>query len=298
MRSPVALESAVISHGLPFPENVNTALRLEGIILEESADPITIAILKGRYIVGLSKAQIRHLASTEDIRKVSLRDIPVARMRALDGATTVASTMWIAHQNNIFVIATGGIGGVHRKLSGPGTGSFDISNDLEVLARLPMTVVCAGPKGILDHQATREILETRGITVVGYGTDTMPAFYSRSSGLPVDVRCDTPAEVAEIVSARETLAIPGSTLVTVPIPEEAAIPREVIEPAIERVHQEAHSRGLASSELTPFILNRIGEITGRRALWANIALLENNARIAARIARAISELKIYDQRER
>ena len=286
MPATVALESTVIAHGLPHPQNVEAALRLEEIVRAAGAEPRTVGIIGGRPVAGLTADEIRHLATASDVRKVSLRDLPVVTARGLDGATTVAATMWIAHQAGIGVFATGGIGGVHR--AAPGSASFDISADLDALACVPITVVCAGAKAILDLPATREVLETRGVTVIGYGTDELPAFYSRTSRLPVDVRCDTAGEVAEIVRARRRLSLPGATLVTVPVPEDAALAREAIEPIIKRSLREAEANGLRSDEITPFLLRRIQEITDGNALRANLALLENNTRVAAEIARALS----------
>jgi len=283
----VALESAVLAFGLPFPDNVETVIQMEQIICEEQAEPKTIGIIRGRIIAGLTEAQIQHLGSKEGVRKVSLRDMPVVKARGLDGATTVASTSWVAHRNNISVVATGGIGGVHRTFRHTGSASLDISADLDALATLPITVVCSGPKAILDLPATLEILETRGVTVVGYCTDELPAFYSRSSGLPVDVRCDTPDEVVEIVLSRRALGMTGSILVTVPAPEKDAIEHDIIERVIQEAHDEAYESGFTASRLTPFLLARVSEKTGRRALETNIALLKNNARIAARIARLL-----------
>ena len=278
----VALESTVIAHGLPYPQNVKTALRLETIIRTAGAEPRTVGLIGGEAIVGLSESQILHLAQAEEVRKASLRDLPVALARKLDGATTVAATLHLAHRSGISVMATGGIGGVHR-------GSrFDVSADLDALARLPMTVVCAGAKAILDLPTTREVLETRGVTIVGYGTDEMPAFYSPSSGLPVDVRCDTSEEVAAVVQARRRLELPGAVLVTVPVPAEAALPRETIEPAISQALEEAESLDLRSAEVTPFLLKRLRDLAGAQALRANVALLENNAHVAARIAKALA----------
>lgn len=285
----VALESTVIAHGLPYPYNVSTALRLEAVVREAGGVPRTIGILRGRLVAGLTEAEIRQLATSKAVRKVSRRDLPVVVARGLDGATTVATTMWIAHRHGIELFATGGIGGVHRSAGSPGTGSFDVSADLEELAQTPVTVVCAGPKAILDLPATREVLETRGVTVVGYGTDEMPAFYSRQSGLPVDVRCDTPDEVAAIVRARRELGLPGAVLVTVPVPADAEIPAHEIDPVIERAQDEAMHQGLSSAALTPFLLNRIRTLTGERALHANLALLENNARVATRIALSLAQ---------
>lgn len=282
----VALESTVIAHGLPHPENVETALRLEEIVWEEDVEPHTIGIVEGRAVVGLSEADIRHLATSDAVRKVSWRDVPVVTARGMDGATTVAATMWLAHRYGIDVLATGGIGGVHRR-TGPGP-SYDVSNDLEALGRLPMVVVCAGAKAILDLPATREALETRGVTVVGYRTDEMPAFYSRRSGLSVDVRCDTPEDVAAIVQARQAAKLPGATLVTVPPPEEVSLSRDEVAPAIDQALAEAEQRELRAAELTPFLLERIGSLTGGRTLVVNRVLLERNARVAARIARALA----------
>ncbi|HMB91543.1 MAG TPA: pseudouridine-5'-phosphate glycosidase, partial [Rhodothermales bacterium] len=236
----------------------------------------------GKAIVGLSEEQIRLLATEANVQKVSWRDLPIVTSQGRHGATTVAASMWLAHRHNIQVFATGGIGGVHRG------DSIDISNDLEALAQVPMVVICAGAKAILNLTATRELLEMRGVTVVGYQTDEMPAFYSRTSGLPVDIRCETPEAIAVVVRARQDLALPGATLVTVPIPEADAIPREEIEPVIAQALEEADARGLRSAEVTPFLLARVGELTGERSLRANLALLENNARVAARIARVLS----------
>ncbi|MFQ5569051.1 MAG: pseudouridine-5'-phosphate glycosidase [Rhodothermales bacterium] len=282
MPASVVLESTVIAHGLPYPRNVETALHLEAVARDTGAEPRTVGIIDGRMVVGLTEAQIHLLATANDVCKVSLRDLPVVVARKQHGATTVAATMWIAHRNGLSVFATGGIGGVHRREG------FDVSADLEALALLPMVVVCAGAKAILDLPATREVLETHGVTVIGYGTDEMPAFYSRHSGLPVDVRCDTPEEVAAIVRARRTQGLPGATLVTVPVPEEAAIPRAEIEPAITRALAEAEQRGLRSAEVTPFLLARLTELTGERSLRTNLALLENNVRVAAQIACTLS----------
>ncbi len=278
----VALESTVIAHGLPYPQNVETALRLEAAVRDEGAAPCTVGIIEGQVIAGLTEPQMRRLATGAYVRKVSRRDLPVVVARRQDGATTVAATMWIAHRSGIEVFATGGIGGVHR-----GARGFDVSADLEELAQTPVAVVCAGAKAVLDLEATREVLETRGVTVVGYQTDEMPAFYSRTSGLPVDARCETPEEVAALVRARKRLGLPGAVLVTVPLPEDAAIPAEEIEPVIAQAVAEAVHRGLRAAEVTPFLLARVSELTGARSLRANLALLENNARVAARLARAL-----------
>src|SRR5919107_2914268 len=222
-RAVVALESTVISHGLPRPQNLETARRLEQAVREGGAVPATVALLGGRLWVGLDEAQLVRLADGEGVRKVSRRDLAVAVARGEDGATTVAGTLWIASRAGLRVFATGGIGGVHR-------GALpDVSADLPELARTPLTVVCSGAKSVLDLPATREWLETHGVTVVGYGCDEMPAFYTRASGLPVDVRADTPAEVAALALARRALDLAGALLVTVPVPAEAEVPRQVVE---------------------------------------------------------------------
>ncbi len=280
----VALESTVISHGLPFPQNLELAQEMEAIVRRHSAEPRTVAVIGGELRAGLSDTELFHLATARNVRKVSRRDLPIVVARKLDGATTVATTMWVAQRFGIEVFATGGIGGVHR-----GNGS-DISADLQELAQTPVIVVCAGAKAILDLPATLEYLETFGVTVVGYGTDEFPAFYSRSSGLPVDVRCDSGAEVAAIWRAKRALGLPGGLLVTVPIPAEMEIPAGEIEPAIEQAVREAETRGLRSAEVTPFLLTRIAQLTGERSLRANLALLHNNAAIAAQIAVALHNM--------
>lgn len=279
----VALESTVISHGLPYPQNLVLAQEMEEIVQRLGAVARTVAIIGGELRAGLSEAELLHLATAKNVHKVSRRDLPIAVARKLDGATTVATTMWIASRFGIQVFATGGIGGVHR-----GAGD-DISADLQELALTPMIVVCAGAKAILDLPATLEYLETHGVPVVGYGTDEFPAFYSRTSGLPVDVRCDTPQEVAEIWQVKQALGLPGGLLVTVPIPAKAEIPAAQIEPAIAQAVAEGTERGLRSAEVTPFLLSRIAELTGARSLAANLALLKNNAAVAAQIALALSQ---------
>lgn len=277
----VALESTVISHGLPYPHNLALAKEMEAIIRRHGAEPRTIAVIGGELRAGLAESDLHHLATARDVRKVSRRDLPIVVARRGDGATTVATTMWIARRFGIEVFATGGIGGVHR-----GKGD-DVSADLQELAQTPVIVVCAGAKAILDLPSTLEYLETHGVTVVGYGTDEFPAFYSRRSGLAVDVRCDTAAEVAAIWRARQALALPGGLLVTVPIPAEMEIPAHEIEPAIAQAVAEADARGLRSAEVTPFLLTRLAELTGERSLRANLALLRNNAAVAAEIAVAL-----------
>lgn len=284
----VALESTVFCHGLPAPTNLEVAFALERIVRKAGAEPRTIGIVDGEPIAGLTEEQIRMLASDAQVQKVSLRDLPVVVARRRNGATTVATTMWIAHRSGIRVFSTGGIGGVHRTISPSTAGTFDISADLEALATLPMVVVCSGAKSILDLPATREVLETKGVTVVGYQTDEMPAFFSPTSGLPVDARCDTPADVADMARARRELGLPGAVLVTVPVPKEAGIPNAELEPVIETALRDAEKKRLQHAEVTPFLLARVSQLTGQRSLRANVALLENNARIAAEIAVALA----------
>jgi pseudouridine-5'-phosphate glycosidase len=244
----VALESTVIAHGLPHPQNLETANRLEQIVREASSIPATIAIIGGRFCVGLSDEQVRFVAESEEIRKVSIRDLPVAIAQKWNGATTVASTSWIAHRAGIKVFATGGIGGVHR-------GSLpDISADLPALATTPLIVVCSGAKIVLDLAATREWLETYGITVAGYQCDQMPAFYSRSSGLPVDVRVDSPEDVARIFRTQQALGIERALLVTVPVPQKLEVPAENLAQALNEALREAESQHVSGRELTPFLL--------------------------------------------
>jgi pseudouridine-5'-phosphate glycosidase len=278
----VALESTVIAHGLPRPQNLETAHRLEQIIREEGSIPATIAILEGRLRVGLSDEQIHLVAENEEIKKISIRDLPVAVAQKWNGATTVASTSWIARHAGIKVFATGGIGGVHRG-SQP-----DISADLPVLGTTPIVVVCSGAKIVLDLPATREWLETHGVTVVGYGCDEMPAFYSRRSGLPVDVRVDSPKDVAEIFRAQQALGIERALLVTVPVPEEFEVSAAPLESALNEALKEAECDNVSGRELTPFLLSRMAKSSGGATLKANIALLENNARIASQVARALT----------
>jgi len=277
----VALESTVIAQGLPRPQNLETARRLEQIVREAGALPATIAILKGRPHIGLSAVQLAFIAQSDSVHKVSRRDLPIAIAREWDGATTVATTAWIASRVGIGVFATGGIGGVHRG-EPP-----DISADLPELARTSLVVVCSGAKIILDLPATREWLETNGVTVIGFGTDEFPAFYSRTSGMPVDVRADSAEEVAVIARARRELDLPGALLVTVPIPAEAEIPASRLEGILSRALDEAAGQHIRGRELTPFLLSRMAEFSQGETLQANIALLENNALVAAQIARAL-----------
>jgi pseudouridine-5'-phosphate glycosidase len=277
----VALESTVIAHGLPRPQNIETAHRLEQIVRDAGVVPATVAILSGDLCVGLSEDQIRFIADEPEIRKVSIRDLPIAVAQKWNAATTVASTSWIAQRAGIKVFSTGGIGGVHR-------GSLpDVSGDLPALAATPIVVVCSGAKIVLDLPATREWLETYGITVVGYGCDEMPAFYSRRSGLPVDVRIDSAENAAELFRAQQTLGIETALLVTVPVPTEFEVPATDLERALTTALREAESQAVVGRELTPFLLSRMTQISQGATLKANIALLENNARVAAQIAQAL-----------
>lgn len=288
----VALESTVISHGLPYPTNLVVAQEMEETIRAEEVTPATIAVLGGQVHVGLDMAQLERLAQGREVRKVSRRDLPLVVGLGLDGGTTVSATMYIAHQAGIELFATGGIGGVHR-LTGAHERQgrlFDVSADLAELGRTPVTVVCSGAKAILDLPSTREVLETCGVSVIGYGSDTMAAFYSRSSGLPADVRVDTPQEVAHIIRARRELGIQGGTLVAVPVPVEDEIPPAEIESAIARATREADAEGVVGAALTPFVLARLAELTEGRSVRTNISLLRNNARVAARIAVAFANL--------
>ena len=277
----VGLESTIISHGMPYPKNVETALRVEQAIRDAGAVPATIAIIGGRLKAGLSPDEIEHLGkSGRSVAKVSRRDLPVIVARRADGATTVATTMLIASMAGIQVFATGGIGGVHR---GAET-TMDISADLEELAQTPVMVICAGAKAILDLNLTLEVLETKGVPVIGYGTDELPAFYTRESGLGVDARVDTPAELAAIFRAQREMGLKGGMLVTNPIPEEYAMDKATIDAAIEQALKEANEQGIHGKETTPFLLARVVELTGGDSLESNIQLVLNNARLAAKTA--------------
>jgi pseudouridylate synthase len=278
----VALESTVIAHGLPKPTNLETALKLEKVVREVGATPATIALIDGRLCVGLSAEQLQFLAESDQIKKLSTRDLPIAVAQKWNGATTVASTCWIAHHAGIKVFATGGIGGVHR-------GSLpDISADLPQLAQTPIIVVCSGAKIVLDLPATREWLETNSVTVVGYRCDEMPAFYSRRSRLPVDVRVENAAEVRDLFKAHRDLDAAAALLVTVPVPEEFEVPQDTIEVVLSKALEDASRSVIGGRELTPFLLARMAEISEGATLRANIALLKNNARVAAEIAKAVS----------
>ena len=280
-RPVVALESTVIAHGLPRPQNLETAQRLEQIVRGEGALPATIAVLDGKLCVGLDQDQVQRVATGDDIKKLSTRDLAIAVTRGWNGATTVASTMWIAHRAGIKVLATGGIGGVHR-------GALpDVSADLPELARTPMIVVCSGAKIVLDLPATREWLETYSVTVVGYGCDELPAFYSRQSGLPVDIRCQSPEEVTQLFRRQRGLGVESALLVTVPVPVEAEVPKDALKKILDQSLFDGEKAHVSGRDVTPFLLARMAQLSEGATLRANIALLENNARVAALIAREL-----------
>ena len=275
----VALESTVITHGLPIPQNIKLAQDMEAKIHEQGAVPATIALLDGKIRIGISQGELDKLAKAKDPVKVSRRDFARAIVKKLDGGTTVAGTMLAAQQAGIRVFATGGIGGVHRE------GHLDISTDLQALADTPMIVVCAGAKSILDLPATLEYLETMAVPVVGYQTDEFPAFFSRTSGLNVSVRLDTPEEIVSFAKAHWDLGLKSAILVTNPIPEAYSLPNEEIDPIIAKASEDAQSRDIHGQALTPFLLQRINELSKGRSLRSNLILLENNAVLAAKIAK-------------
>ncbi len=277
----VALESTVIAHGLPYPQNIETAFKLEKIVRENGAIPATIAVFDGDFHVGLNAQQIERLATGKTIRKISRRDLPIAVGKKLNCATTVATTAFIAHRAGIKVFATGGIGGVHR-----GDG-WDVSADLPELAQTPITVVCSGAKIVLDLPATREWLETNGIPILGWQCDELPAFYSRTSGLTIDERVETAQEVADIIKARDELHLKNAILLTVPVPENFEIEREELEKLLAESLKLADEKSISGKEITPFLLAQMSEKSAGKTLAANISLLENNAKIAAKIAVAL-----------
>ena len=281
-RPVVALESTLITHGLPYPVNQEVASGMEKAVRDAGAVPATIAVLKGQITVGITADELAYLAQAKDVRKCSRRDFPIVLAQKGDGATTVAGTMIVAHLAGIRVFATGGIGGVHRGHP------FDVSADLLELAQTPVAVVCAGAKAILDLPLTLEVLETHGVPVVGYQCANFPAFYTRDSGLPLDVRCEQPAEVAAILRARETLGFNTGTLIATPVPAEHELPAEVAEKAIAQALEEAEERDVRGKYVTPFLLARVSELTHEESRTANVALLQNNARVAALIAGALA----------
>lgn len=283
----VALESTIISHGMPYPRNVETALSVEQHVRDNGAVPATIAVIGGKPTVGLTPDQIEYLGKKGlNVTKISRRDLPQIMATGQDGATTVASTMILADRAGIRVFATGGIGGVHRGAER----SMDVSADLQELAQTDVAVVCAGAKAILDLPKTLEYLETHGVPVLGYGTDDLPGFYTPDTGLQVDHRVDSPAEIARLLQAKWSFGLRGGVLVTNPVPAEFAMPRTRIDSAVEQALAEAEAQGVAGKESTPFLLARVTELTGGDSLATNIRLVENNARLAALIACEIAEL--------
>mgnify|MGYP004635143863 FL=1 len=285
-RPVVALESTIISHGMPYPKNVETALLVEQTIRDNGAVPATIAVIGGRLKAGLSHEEIEYLGKTgRGVAKASRRDLPALVARGADGATTVTTTMIIAHMAGIKVFATGGIGGVHRGAEV----TMDISADLEELAQTPVMVVCAGAKSILDLGLTLEYLETKGVPVIGYGTDELPAFYTRKSGFGVDYRVDSPEELAAMFRAQRELNYKGGMLVTNPIPEQYAMDKDVIDKAIDQALAEAKEQHVHGKETTPFLLARVVELTGGDSLESNIKLVLNNATVAAKTAAELAK---------
>ena len=283
-RPVVALESTIISHGMPYPRNVETALTVERTVRENGAVPATICLIGGKLVVGASSDEIEYLGKTGlKVPKASRRDLPVLLSKGMDGATTVATTMIGAHLAGIKVFATGGVGGVHRGAEV----TMDISADLEELAQTPVMVVCAGCKSILDLKLTLEYLETKGVPVIGYGTDELPAFYTDKSGLKVDYRLDSPEEIAAAFNCKRALGLNGGMLVTNPIPKQYAMDPDEISATIDQAVKDADALGIRGKALTPYLLDHIQKMTGGRSLESNIQLVLNNARLAAKIAGAL-----------
>ena len=294
-RPVVALESTIISHGMPYPQNVQTAMRVEQTIRDNGAVPATIAVIGGRLKAGCTGGEIEYLGRKgQAVTKASRRDLPVLIARKEDGATTVATTMIIAAMAGIQVFATGGIGGVHRGAQQ----TFDISADLEELAQTPVMVICAGAKSILDLGLTLEYLETKGVPVIGYQTDELPAFYTRHSGFAVDYRLDTPEELAAAFKAKTDCRLKGGMLVTNPIPEQYSMPKEVIDAAIEQALREMDAASIHGKQCTPFLLAKVKDLTGGDSLEANIQLVLNNARLAAQTAIALSNKQTTENNEK
>lgn len=278
----VALETTILSHGMPYPQNVQTAIEVEQIVRDEGCVPATIAVSGGRIHVGLSREQIERYGTATDVLKLSRADLPYAIASGKDGATTVAATMLCAHLAGISIFATGGIGGVHRGAEH----TMDVSADLQELARTPVTVVCAGAKALLDLAKTLEVLETLGVPVIAYGTNEFPAFWSRSSGLQAPIRYDTPEEIAEFLRVKRELGMTSGTLVANPIAQEDEIPADVMRGYIERAVNEASSAGITGKAVTPWLLDSVLQLTAGRSLETNVALVRNNARLAARVAQS------------
>ena len=276
----VALESTIITHGMPYPQNVTTAREVEAVVREHGAVPATIAIIEGRIKIGLSHEELEWLGTAKDVMKLSRADLPYAVASKRHGATTVAATMICAHLAGIRVFATGGIGGVHQGVEA----TMDISADLDELARTPVAVICAGAKAILDLPRTLEYLETRGVPVVGYRTDRFPAFWSRTSELPVPLRLDSPEAMADLIRTKEALGLEGGVLVANPVPGTDEIPTDEMKTFIDTAVAEAKAQGVAGKGVTPFLLSYLFEKTGGRSLATNIALVKNNAALAAQLA--------------
>jgi pseudouridine-5'-phosphate glycosidase len=285
----VALESTIISHGMPYPQNLAMAREVEEIVHAQGAIPATIAIVDGRCQVGLTAEQLERLATAPDVTKVSLRDLPVILARGSLGATTVATTATIAEAAGIGLFVTGGIGGVHRGLPGRSEQVWDLSADLTVLGRCGVTVVCAGAKSVLDIPATLEVLETLGVTVVGYGTDRFPGFYTRDTGYGVDARVDSPAEAASIIAARRATGIPGGVLLVNPLPVADALGEAEVERYLGAALAGLIADGVTGKDVTPYLLSRMQAITGGRSLQANLVLIRNNARLGAEVAVALAQ---------
>ena len=286
-RPVVALESTIISHGMPYPKNVETALKVEETIRSHGAVPATIGIIDGEPIVGMTPEEIEEFGKRKGVLKVSRRDLPVVYAKKLWGATTVATTMIIANQAGIEVFVTGGIGGVHRGA----TETMDISADLQELAKTNVTVVCAGAKAILDLPLTLEYLETMGVPVLGFKTSELPAFYNSHSGLKVDYKVDSASEVASIIKAKRDNGLVGGILLTNPIPEEYEMPKEIIDNAIETALKEMKKQGIKGKECTPFLLKTITDLTGGDSLESNIKLVLNNAAVGSEVAKEYCKLK-------
>ncbi|MEM7330847.1 MAG: pseudouridine-5'-phosphate glycosidase [Chloroflexota bacterium] len=282
----VALESTVITHGLPYPQNVETAVSMETAVKSGGATPATIAILSGEIHIGLTREQIEYLGKQpqENVHKCSRRNIPIAIGKKEHGATTVAGTMILAHQAGISIFATGGIGGVHRGHP------FDVSADLQELSRTPVAVICSGAKSILDLPATREVLETNGVPILGYQTDMLPSFFSRSSGLSIDIRIEDAKEAANIIQSHQALSLQNGLLITVPVPEAEACDPVMIEQAIQKATKEAEAAGVHGPESTPWLLSRIVDLTNGQSMRANRALLQNNGFVAGQIAQSLTKL--------
>ncbi|MGI3167520.1 pseudouridine-5'-phosphate glycosidase [Pseudooceanicola sp. C21-150M6] len=285
----VALESTIITHGMPYPQNLETALAVEADVRQAGAVPATIAVIKGHLHIGLTEEALADLAHAKDVAKLSRADMAVCLAQGGTGATTVAATMIAARTAGIHVFATGGIGGVHRGAAQ----TMDISADLQELAQTPVTVVCAGPKAILDIPLTLEVLETMGVPVITYGQDNLPAFWSRDSGLPSPLRLDTPAEIARAATLRAALDLPGGQLIANPVPVEHEIPRDEIDPIILAALADADRRGISAKQVTPFLLDRIFALTSGRSLDTNVALVRNNAKLAAAIAQEFASAQKF-----